>query len=90
MRKDAIENLIKIVKCLKNAEESWLWLTEIGKRTGLHRKTVTRLVDKHLSPLFVDQQIMEPFNVRMIRLKPGTDVNALFRHLSVMEKINKK
>ena len=89
MRKDAIENIIKIVKCLKNAEEGWLWLTEIGKRTGLNRKTVTRLIDKHLT-LFVDQQNMEPLNIRMVRLKPGIDINAIFRHLSVMEKINKK
>jgi len=87
MRKDTAENIIKIVKCLKGAEEGWLWIREIARRTNLHRKTVSRLVDNHLS-MFVDIQTMEPFNVRMIRLKPGTDINGVYRFLSTMEKLN--
>ena len=86
VRKDVIENIIKIVKCLKEAEDSWLWITEIGRRCNLHHKTVARLVDTHLT-MFTDQQMMEPFNVRMIRLKPNTDINSIFRHLSVMQKL---
>lgn len=88
MRKDAVENVIKIVKCLKQAEGGWLWIREIERRTGLHRKTVSRLIDKHLA-MFLDIQTMEPLNLKMIRLKPGTDINGIFRFLSVMEKINK-
>jgi hypothetical protein len=38
--------------------------------------------------IFIEEQTLEPFNVRMIRLKPGTDVNSIYRYLSVMEKIN--
>jgi len=87
MRKDTAENIIKIVKCLKGAEEGWLWIREIARRTNLHHKTVSRLVDNHLS-MFVDMQAMEPFNVRMIRLKPGTDINGVYRFLSTMEKLN--
>ena len=86
MRKDKIENIIKIVKCLKEAEEGWLWITEIGRRCNLHHKTVARLVDSHLG-MFTDQQMMEPFNVRMIRLKPGIEINSIFRHLTVMQKL---
>jgi uncharacterized protein YmfQ (DUF2313 family) len=89
MRKDTAENIIKIVKCLKGAEEGWLWIREIARRTGLHHKTVSRLVDTHLT-MFVDMQTMEPFNVRMIRLKPGTDINGIYRFLSTMEKLNAK
>lgn len=87
VRKDTIKNIIKIVNCLKKAEEGWLWIREISRRSGLHHKTVSRLVDNHLS-IFIEEQTLEPFNVRMIRLKPGTDVNSIYRYLSVMEKIN--
>ena len=86
MRKDVAENLIKIVRCLKDAEEGWLWIREISRRCNLHHKTVSRLVDKHLS-MFVETQTMEPFNVHMIRIKPGTDLNGIFRFLSVKEKL---
>jgi hypothetical protein len=89
MRKDQAENIIKIVKCLKQAEEGWLWIREISRRTGLHHKTVSRLVDKHLT-MFVDMQSMEPFNVRMIKLKANTDISGVFKFLSIMEKIENK
>lgn len=88
MRKDNIENIIKIIKCLKEAESGWLWIREIGRRTGLHHKTVSRLIDKHLS-MFIDVQTMEPFNVKMIRLKPGTEITGIFKFLSIMKKIRK-
>ena len=89
MRADTAKNVIKIVKCLKQAEEGWLWIREISRRTHLHHKTVSRLIDKHLA-MFIETQRLEPFNVEMIRLKPGTDVNGIFRFLSVMERLNTK
>lgn len=89
VRKDAAENVIKIVRCLKQAEGGWLWVREIARRTHLHHKTVSRLIDKHLS-MFVETQTMEPFNVHMIRLKPGTDINSIFRFLAVKDKIDDK
>lgn len=87
MRKDAAENVIKIVRCLKESEEGWLWVREISRRTRLHHKTVSRLIDKHLS-MFIETQTMEPFNVHMIRLKTGSDVNAIFRFLTIKERID--
>ena len=87
MRKDAAENVIKIVRCLKESEGGWLWIREISRRTRLHHKTVSRLIDKHLS-MFIETQTMEPFNVHMIRLKPGSDLNAIFRFLAVKERID--
>ena len=53
----------------------------------MHHKTVSRLIDKHLG-MFIDTQTMEPFNVQMIRLKPGTDINAVFRFLTVKERLD--
>ncbi|MCS7105899.1 MAG: hypothetical protein NZ942_01100 [Candidatus Aenigmarchaeota archaeon] len=87
MRKDKVQNLIKIVKCLKQSEEGWLWIREIARRTKLHHKTVSRLINTHLT-MFVDIQKFEPFNVQMVRLKPGTDINGIFRFLSVMDKLS--
>ena len=89
MRKDAAENVIKIVRCLKGAEESWLWIREISRRCNLHHKPVSRLIDKHLA-MFVETQTMEPFNVHMIRLKPGTDINGIFRFLAVKDKLDNR
>ena len=89
MRKDAAENVIKIVRCLKEAEEGWLWVREISRRTKLHHKTVSRLLDKHLS-MFIERQEMDPFNVHMIRLKQNTDVNSIFRYLSIKERIDER
>ena len=89
VRKDAAENVIKIVRCLKEAEDGWLWVREISRRTHLHHKTVSRLIDKHLA-MFVETQTMEPFNLHMIRLKPGTDVNGIFRFLAVKDRIDDK
>ena len=89
IRKDTMRNIVKIVKCLKQAEEGWLWIREVARRTGLHHKTVSRLIDRHLS-MFVEIERLEPFNVRMLRLKPGVDINGIFKFLSVMEKIETK
>lgn len=86
MRKDVAENLIKIVRCLKESEGGWLWIREISRRCNLHHKTVSRLIENHLS-IFVETQAMEPFNVHMIRIKPGTDVNGIFKFLTMKEKL---
>lgn len=86
MRKDLVKSLVKIVSCLEQAK-GWVWYREIARRTGLHHKTVSRLVEKHLT-MFVDIQTMEPFNVRMVRLKQGVDGKSVFRYLSVKEKID--
>jgi len=87
MRKDTAENVIKIIRCLKSAESGWLWIREISRRCNLHHKTVSRLISMHLS-MFIEEQTVEPFNVRMIRLKPNTDLNGVFRFLAVKEKLD--
>lgn len=87
MRKDVAENIIKIVQCLQQAD-GWLWCREISRRCHIHHKTVSRLIDRHLS-MFIEEQNLEPFNIRMIRLKPDTDINGIFKYLSVMNKIKK-
>jgi len=88
LRKDTVKNIVKIVKCLQRAEGGWLWIREIARRCKLHHKTVSRLISRHLD-MFVEIQTMEPFNVKMVRIKPGTDINGIFRFLSVMEKLEK-
>ena len=89
MRKDTAENIIKIVKCLKESEEGWLWIREISRRTEMHHKTVARLISNHLS-MFIEIQNVEPFNLKMIKLKPKTDINGIFKFLAIMEKIGPK
>jgi hypothetical protein len=86
MRKDTIKNIIKIVKCLEG-ENRWMWIREISRIAGIHHKTVSRLIDRHLS-MFLETQTMEPFNLRMVRLKPDADMNGILRYLSVRNKID--
>ena len=88
MRKDTIKNILKIVKCLKETEGGWLWIREIGRRCNLHHKTVSRLINQHLG-IFIESQKFEPFNVVMVRLKPGTEMNGVLKFLNVMEKVKK-
>lgn len=40
--------------------------------------------------MVIETQRFEPFNVIMVRIKPGTDVNGVFRYLAVKEKLNQK
>jgi hypothetical protein len=87
-QKNTLKNIIKIVKCLEESKNDWIWLTAISKRVKLHRTTVSRLIDKHLA-LFVEQNTVEPFNIRMIKLKPDANLQTILRFISVKEKIRK-
>lgn len=88
MKKNVVQNVVRIANCLKQAENGWLWLTEISNRTGLHRKTVTRLLETHLTK-FVDEQKLEPSNIRMFKLKDDASLTAILRFMSVKEKISR-
>lgn len=88
VQKNTLKNIIKIVKCLEEAKNDWIWLTAIAKRVKLHRTTVSRLIDKHLA-LFIEQNTVEPFNIRMIRLKPDANLQTILRFISLKEKIRK-
>ena len=88
MQKNTLKNIITIANCLKQAENGWLWPTEIANRTGLHRKTVTRLIEVHLLN-FVDEQKLLPSNIRMFKLKPAADMTSILKFLSVKEKISR-
>jgi len=85
MRKDTIKNIIKIVKCLE-AEEGWTWIRDIARKSGIHHKTVSRLIDRHIH-MFLETQEMEPFKLRMVRLKQDADMNNILRYLAVKNKI---
>ena len=86
MRRDVARNIIKIAKCLKQAEEGWLWYREIARRCNLHHKTVSRLIERYLS-VFVEIQSLEPFNIKMVRLKPGTEIEGIVRYLAIKERL---
>ena len=88
MEKKMLERLIRIANCLRQAENGWLWPTEIANRVGLHRRTVTRLIETHLVN-FVDEQKLEPSNIRMLKLKPTADMTSILKFLSVKEKISR-
>ena len=86
MRKDTAKNLVKIINCLKTAEEGWIWFIEISRRTKLHHKTVSRLINRYLS-MFVEIQPVEPFNLKMVRLRKDVDVNGILRYLELKERL---
>ena len=88
MRKDEARSVVKIVQCLEQAEGSWLWYREIGRRTKMQHTTVSRLILKYLGQ-FVDIQTTEPFKAKMVKLKPGVDTKAVVRYLAIQEKLGK-
>ena len=87
MKKNVVENVIKIANCLNQAENGWLWPTEIAKRVGLHRKTVTRLIETYLVN-FVDEQTLAPSNIRMFKLKDDANMTSILKFMSMKEKIS--
>ncbi len=88
MRKDELENLIKIVKCLEQGKHDLLWYRKIGKVCGIHHKTVSRLITKYLQMFVNETEGVEPFQkIKLVKLKPNTDLNGILRYLSVKEKI---
>jgi hypothetical protein len=88
MKRVVLENVIRIANCLKQAENAWLWPTEISNRTGLSRRTVTRLLEGHLAN-FVEEQKLDPSNIRMFKLKDGSDMTNILKMMSVKEKIKR-
>jgi hypothetical protein len=80
------EKLIKVLKAVEQAGNEGIWLTQIGKVVNMHRTTVARLIENHLSE-FVTVDEVPPFNLKMVRLKPGRDLRGILRYLRVKEKI---
>lgn len=86
MKKRLLEKLTKVLKVVEQAGNDGTWLTDIGKKTNMHRTTVGRLIGKHLSE-FVTVDMVPPFNLKMVKLKPGRDLKGILRYLKVKEKI---
>ncbi len=88
MRKDELKNVIKIVKCLERGKDDLLWYRKIGKVCGIHHKTVSRLISKYLGMFIDETEGVEPFQkIKLVKLKPGTNLNGILRYLSVRDKI---
>ena len=86
MKENLLEKLIKVLKAVEQAGNEGVWLTQIGKITDMHRTTVGRLIEKHLSE-FVTVDMVPPFNLKMVRMKSGRDLKGILRYLKVKEKI---
>jgi len=87
MEKRVQEKLIKILKCLEESRNDVIWLTEIGKRTNMHRTTVNRIIDRYLSE-FIIQESLPPFNLKTVKLKPDKDLTGIIKYLRVKQKID--
>ena len=85
IRKDTARNLLKIINYL-NEKKDWTWIREIARKTNLHHKTVSRLISNHLQ-IFIEEQTLEPFRIRMIRLKPYLDIKNIYKFLALKERL---
>ena len=85
MRKDTVRNIFTVVRCIGQAG-NWIWYREIARRTKLHHKTVARIIETYLT-MFIETQEVEPFKVKMVKLKPGTDLEKVAKFLSLKEKL---
>ncbi len=89
IRQDEWKNVIKIVKCLFEAKDTWLWYREIGRRCKLNHKTVSRLIDKYLKESVIEQEGVPPFlKIKMVRLKPGVSARSILNYLRVKRRID--
>ena len=88
IRKDELESVVRIVKCLQEARDTWLWYRELARRCGLNHKTVSRLIEKYLRQAVEEQEGVAPFmKIKMVRIKPGESIRSILRYLSVKQKI---
>jgi len=88
IRQDELKNVIKIVKCLLEAKDTWLWYREVARRSGLNHTTVSRLIDKYLKESVIEQEGVPPFlKIKMVRLKPGVSAKSILNYLAVKRKI---
>ncbi|MEM5806092.1 MAG: hypothetical protein QXM85_02755, partial [Candidatus Aenigmatarchaeota archaeon] len=76
MKEKLLKKLIKVLKVIEQAGNDGTWLTDIGKKTDMHRTTVSRLIEKHLSE-FVTVDVVPPFNLKLVKLKPGRDLGGI-------------
>ncbi len=83
MRKVKIENIAKIFKCLNEAN-GWLWIREIGRRTNLNHKTVSRLLNRYFEP-FIEVQELEPFRTKLVRMNKKISWEAFLQYVKLKE-----
>jgi hypothetical protein len=85
IRRDTARNLLKIVNYL-NEKKDWSWIREIARKTNLHHKTVSRLITNHLQAI-IEEQTLEPFKIKMVKLKPNIDIKSVYRFLTLKERL---
>ena len=89
-------NIIKILKTLKESAKSgegFLTVSEVARRSGMHKWTVSRTVDLYLHSLL---EIVKPLELeavglqaKLVRLKnPNITTQQLINYLKLRRKIN--
>jgi len=89
-------NIYKIFKVLKESHssgEEFLTVSEIGRRSMLHKWTVSRVLDLYMTP-FVDVVSPEALEnvglqVKLVKIKrPEMTIEQVFKYLKLRRKIN--
>ncbi|RLI95776.1 MAG: hypothetical protein DRO99_05380 [Candidatus Aenigmatarchaeota archaeon] len=89
--KNTSENVLKIFDVLKKARDedgSYLTVSEISRRSGLHRWTVSRTIDMYMSQ-FLDVVMPEELEhvgvkIKLVRLSdPGIKKDAVLRSIRI-------
>ena len=89
------QNIFRIFKVLKSSSESgedFVTVSQIAKRSGLHKWTVSRVLDIHMQP-FVE--IIQPeeleavgLQIKMVKLRrPDTTIEQLLKYLKLRESL---
>ncbi|HDD46475.1 MAG TPA: hypothetical protein ENG42_03285 [Candidatus Aenigmarchaeota archaeon] len=92
--KNTVRNIVKILKVLKRAEKEGelLTISKIAKMTGLHKWTVSRTIDLHMSN-FVDVLVPEHFEdigmqLKVVKLKdPEINLKTILRYLAYKKRL---
>ena len=89
-------NILRIYKALRESErsgEGFITVSEVARRTGLHKWTISRTLDLYMEPLV---EIVKPeeleavgLQAKLLRLKnPDMTPSQVINYLKVRRKIN--
>jgi response regulator of citrate/malate metabolism len=81
-----IEKLTKIWKVLAENND-WLYINEISRRTNINECTVRWYLDHYLKDAIEEEKIVPTIRLRMVRLKPNSDLISYIKALKFINEI---
>jgi hypothetical protein len=69
---------------------SWLHIAEIARRTGINECTIRWYLDKYLKDAVEEERVGPKIKLRLIRIKPGLNLQSYLKALKYIDGIKKQ